>query len=285
MEAQHQDSEDHSGQFIHPGRDVPDPTSPEWSRHARMSREEIKSRWSSDEGRKLLKELRDGCFARGSIEDHIGKFAGRIDLRGIPLQGLNLSGKNLSDADLFLANLEGCKFDKGDLHGSSLSEANIKSTSFDWCKMKDVTLDNADYNTSTSMIGVDLNTVNFTLAELLREHLSIEQRIDHLKRRHPRFAQFLWITSDYGRSFGIYSFWVLLLIIMYAVGYWVFGLLSNSNGFLDSLYFSVVTFATVGYGDILPSGLVGRLVVISEIALGYLMGGLLIAILGRRVVS
>jgi voltage-gated potassium channel Kch len=44
------------------------------------------------------------------------------------------------------------------------------------------------------------------------------------------------------------------------------------------LYFSVVTFTTVGYGDIVMTSTIGKLIVISEILLGYLMGGLLVGI-------
>jgi voltage-gated potassium channel Kch len=51
------------------------------------------------------------------------------------------------------------------------------------------------------------------------------------------------------------------------------------------LYFSVVTIATVGYGDILPITLLQKAVVISEILIGYLMGGLLVAILAKRVIG
>jgi len=40
-----------------------------------------------------------------------------------------------------------------------------------------------------------------------------------------------------------------------------------------------------GYGDILPSTPVEKVIVISEILIGYLMGGLLIAILAKRVIG
>jgi voltage-gated potassium channel len=42
----------------------------------------------------------------------------------------------------------------------------------------------------------------------------------------------------------------------------------NMHGIEDSLYFSVVTMATVGYGDILPVGHLARLLCILEILSG-----------------
>jgi hypothetical protein len=47
-----------------------------------------------------------------------------------------------------------------------------------------------------------------------------------------------------------------------------------------SLYFSVVTMATVGYGDITPTDWIGRLLVVAQIALGLF---LVIAVLARWV--
>jgi hypothetical protein len=47
-----------------------------------------------------------------------------------------------------------------------------------------------------------------------------------------------------------------------------------------SLYFSVVTMATVGYGDITPTDLIGREVVVAQIGLGLF---LVIAVLARWV--
>jgi voltage-gated potassium channel Kch len=52
----------------------------------------------------------------------------------------------------------------------------------------------------------------------------------------------------------------------------------NRNG----LYFSVVTFATLGYGDIAP---LGKILAVVEVLLRYLMGGLLIAILAGKVLG
>ena len=46
---------------------------------------------------------------------------------------------------------------------------------------------------------------------------------------------------------------------------------SNFNGFEDAIYFSVVTMATVGYGDILPVGHLARWLCVAEILSGVLL--------------
>ena len=53
--------------------------------------------------------------------------------------------------------------------------------------------------------------------------------------------------------------------------------------FLRSLYFSVITFATLGYGDIAPVGNFARVVAGLESLLGALLTALLVFVLSRRI--
>ena len=53
--------------------------------------------------------------------------------------------------------------------------------------------------------------------------------------------------------------------------------------FLQSLYFSVVTFATLGYGDIQPVGPWARAIAATEALAGPLMMALLVFVLTRRM--
>lgn len=80
---------------------------------------------------------------------------------------------------------------------------------------------------------------------------------------------------------------MVVLGVGYAGSYYALdGISFNSpKTFADCLYFSIVTFATVGYGDILPVSGLAKGVVMSEIVIGYSMGGLLIAILSKRVMG
>jgi len=52
---------------------------------------------------------------------------------------------------------------------------------------------------------------------------------------------------------------------------------------LKALYFSVVTFATLGYGDIHPITRIGEVLVIIEVLFGYISLGMLVYLLSRIV--
>ena len=53
----------------------------------------------------------------------------------------------------------------------------------------------------------------------------------------------------------------------------------------NNLYFSVVTFTTLGYGDFGPVSWLGKALVVIEVMLGYVMLGLLVGIISRRVIG
>ena len=48
-------------------------------------------------------------------------------------------------------------------------------------------------------------------------------------------------------------------------------------------YFSIVTFTTLGFGDVVPKNLAGEIWLTSEVVLGYLMLGGLISIFSTKV--
>lgn len=74
-----------------------------------------------------------------------------------------------------------------------------------------------------------------------------------------------------------------LAIVLYALLYQRFGAISDRS-FVSCLYFSAITFTTVGYGDLAPHGLF-RLVAASEALMGILLCGLFLFCLGRRSVG
>lgn len=267
--------------FIDAKQDIVDAKSLEWKHYANLSKKILQDRWLSPTGKGLLNSLISSGFSHDAIEDHVGKFDGKFDLRGIPLSETNLDKCDLTNIEFFGADFSHASLVSAKLSGSHLSECNLRGTCVNWAELDGTLLDNVQFDKNTSFLGVDLHTVNFTFATLLYDLALTQQRIQQLEQHNKIFALFLRWSCDYGRSFSRYLIWVVAFVISYAGAYW----LTIGRTFLDCLYFSIVTFATVGYGDILPVAPIEKILVISEIIIGYLMGGLLIAILAKRVIG
>ena len=67
------------------------------------------------------------------------------------------------------------------------------------------------------------------------------------------------------------------------LGWGLIEFLGGANSLLSPFWFSIVTFTTLGYGDVLPIRWIGELLVIIEVVLGYSMLRLLLSILANKV--
>jgi len=270
--------------FIEPGDRV-DTQHRDVRRLATASRDNLRRRWTSDKGRELLRRLCDAGFNRDVLESSVGRLYENYDLRGIPLKGHDLSNADLHNVDFFAADLRETKFVGCNLTNAHFSEADIRGADFSFARMNDAFLDNAVYDIGTTFTGVDIRQVNFNLAALLQDQARTQQRIAHLNSRHPALAFVLRWTCNYGQSLGLWALWVAGTILIFAGLYAIFPQMVNGRGYFDAIYFSVTTFSTLGLGDITPTSDIGKLTVMLEVILGYLMGGLLIAILVRRLIG
>ena len=124
----------------------------------------------------------------------------------------------------------------------------------------------------------------------LKRYIDDEQWIASWRKHGGRWKRFLFIlwelTSHCGRSIKLWAGWSTFIAVYFAcMYYWKFGcdriafnvdrLKEVQPDFLDYLYYSVVTFTTLGFGDIVPLDKGARLVVGAEVILGYVMlGGL-----------
>jgi Ion channel len=100
------------------------------------------------------------------------------------------------------------------------------------------------------------------------------------RRGSPRWREaFLGVYGPLS-LLGLLVFWVMLLVAGWGAVWW--GLRSAVSGvhsYLDAVYFAGVGFFTVGFGDLLPTGGLTRLLVLVEAFMGLLTIALLIGYL------
>lgn len=237
-------------------------------------------------------------------------FLTEADLTGAYLAGADLSradlrGATLREANAQEANLRAARLETADLTAANLTGADISDAHLNQANVEEANLFGLTYGTFHSMTGHFYAIRGLATAhgnalfvrdaqdqdylDTLRRTIDEEQR--PLARASRRLAFFLWSLIDYGRSLAKLALYALLLAVAFGALFSLdrsmdWGLLDHSGGSGSSLspfYFSVVTYTTLGFGDITPAGWEGELLVILEVVLGYTTLGLLLSILANRV--
>lgn len=81
-------------------------------------------------------------------------------------------------------------------------------------------------------------------------------RYQHLLGTSPKPSRFVWsVFFDYflGYGYGIKNTLVVTILSILAFSLMIEGQLTNGKGYLEAFYFAVVSFTTVGFGDVTPS--------------------------------
>lgn len=269
--------------FIAPGTNLQGNDS-ELTTVIHLSIAQLRARWNTPKGRSILTRWETNRFKRDVLNESVGKYYDHTDLRGIDLSNKLLRNVNLSDIDFFGANLSNTTIERSSLTNSWLSCTDISGTTFEWTKMDGVILDDVTFNNRTKFLGINLTSIDFTLASLLQDLAVGQQKIEHLERRSPFFATFLKWTCDYGRSFRKFLICCIGAILMFSLLYYLVPNTINSSEFSSCLYFSALTFMKIGHADIHPTSDIGRIITIAEVSIGYIMLGLLVAIFSRRMI-
>ena len=239
--------------------------------------------------------------------------------RNVNASGASFDGAKLQDASFTFVDLREASFSDARLYRLNLTDVRIdRDTVFDetvWEEKEftsDPTHPESAY-TAAAWVYRELRYLfeNNAMEEQSRAYYVYEQ---DLRRRYT------WTKGDYGRALYLEgSRWVMrygtspwrilatsaILIVVSAILYPLTGGIREVEGdqtityaiadpetaprgyqirvFLKSLYFSVVTFSALGYGDIQPVGGTARLIAGIETLLGTLLMALLIFVLTRRL--
>ena len=147
--------------------------------------------------------------------------------------------------------------------------------------------------------------INGVLNPFFKRYVADQQFIRAFKEKNPLWA-FVWKwSSDYGRSLALWALWSLLIALSFSLVYmpaptwypeWFQEITpqfhqaidteANENlTFWKSFYFSIVTFTTLGFGDVVAANTSARILVTLEVMFGYIMLGGLISIFANKLAS
>lgn len=113
------------------------------------------------------------------------------------------------------------------------------------------------------------------------------------KKRHSVLHFLWWLFADCGRSIARWALWSLFFALYFAGNFYLidyaFPSAFNFNPAIQDrsvwsfIYYSVVTFTTLGFGDIIPTLVWVQRWVMAEVIAGYIMLGGLISILANKL--
>ncbi|MFC1592081.1 pentapeptide repeat-containing protein [Thermodesulfobacteriota bacterium] len=203
------------------------------------------------------------------------------DLSGANLVEAQVSGANLCAANLHNTNFSSVGFDQGILLSTlAQTRGNLHRL---WQKRYDILL-----GTSIRCKGVHAAAGygSHRFIQFIRDQDYLEEFLE--TRRGKVTIFFWWLFADCGRSLVRWAGWSLFFALFFAVCYWLMGqhnfdTTHHDFNLLTLLYYSVVTFTTLGFGDIVPKTPLASLFVMAEVILGYVMLGGLISIFANKL--
>lgn len=232
----------------------------------------------------------------------------RANFEGADLKIAHLQRSNLSGANLKKTNLEGAR-----LNGTSFNGSHIEGAKFHFAQVDSETyLVNCSFDKETDFTGTGLDNAGIDpgLKVALKNNirrLHWQQWIAGERKKGKRLVAHMverfWKVTDYGSSTKSIIKTFFTLAFGFGIFYWLLALLSGGNGiikdlwqgwgwiggvqtFLRSLYFSIVTMTTLGFGDMhaAKSGFwasfFGNIFLSLQVLLGYVLLGALITRLG-----
>jgi hypothetical protein len=222
------------------------------------------------------------------------------DCVGADFRGSDLSGANLAGADLRFADLGNANLEDADLTGAVCTEANFSGANFYGANVTRLeyggfkamggryfgirSIDNAHGNALFVRDAKDQDYIDAL-------YHKIERLPDGWMKTVELFLFRAWGLIDHGRSLVKVSCYAFVIAMLYGAIYtldmrlgWAMMDYSNSaQSWFTPFYYSMVTYTTLGYGDVTANSLAGEMLVISEVVIGYFTLGLLLSILANTI--
>src|SRR5713226_8981945 len=111
---------------------------------------------------------------------------------------------------------------------------------------------------------------------------TVGKSLSHLMRAGTRRESFLGYLGPFS-LLGLFGFWAVLFVFGFGLLLWGLALPLNAPDkaihFFTYLYLSGTTFFTLGLGDVTPLSGLGRVLVVTEVALGFIFLALVISYL------
>jgi len=227
------------------------------------------------------------------------------------LEGQNLMDTHLEGADLIEAHLEGANLTEAHLESAYLMDTHLEGANCIRSVLDGETLLwNCDIDEETDFTGTGLDSarVEPRLKVALQGNIRRKQWKEwyeegsKLKKRYKKLiVKPFWWVSDYGRSTGRIVGCFFGLSIMFALLYYLIGIIDNhgiiANLFVDhntpngnpvsispyiipvrAVYFSIVTMTTLGFGDMYAQSgsYLGHILLTIQVLLGYVLLGALV---------
>ncbi len=213
------------------------------------------------------------------------------------LAGATFGEARLRNADFRAAELQGARIRQADLSGANFSSAVLRDVDLKQSAVPGAVFLGADLTGAilrdlrdwgtARWIGADVGGADFRSATLLKRHIADENYLHEFKNQSPmhRFTYYLWwITSDCGRSLARWGLWNLAMIVAFGFIYTLVDVNYGSHPtWLSPWYYSVVTAATLGYGDVLPVSVPAQVAAMTEVCVGFLALGGLVTILSNKL--
>ena len=235
---------------------------------------------------------------------------------GAHLEGAIFAGARLEEAIFVGARLEGAKFMGARLEGAVFTGAHLEKANFMEARLEGVRLIGANISgadiTGANIKGAYLSGIIYDKTEKCKgarvaecfggegfvRFANDQAWLADYKSSRKGFWQKSWKilwgwSCDYGRSFRRWALLSSLLAVFFGCLFYFLGPEAFKVQYLPHdawferlgcmIYYSVVTFTTLGFGDVVPKTFFAAALVMAEVIIGYIMLGGLISILANKL--